>query len=308
MPGGRKHYLRIDHFTTLAWSRNLALGDRGSRQKRVLPLALLDNRFVRKSNVGYFDSIRHAPYRCLRRNAIDLAGCSRLGFAKRRHPFLSDCFVCVMHGDRSKQHTQIFLLLVLEPFFLGPIGLGSGHAHRAGGSAQCLAFRFALPYRDGVGSAVRRSENRAHLVDSLPWLLRTATQSSRLLRFNRLSCVGFPCTIGFVASELLVEAAVGISPWVGCVVVISTALNGIAFLRAYFRIFTGTVDQTTIPLHAMTSEKIAIFTLTILLVGVGLVPQPGVSSRFDAAVELLNHREGIPPPEPAQHASTLHSH
>lgn len=113
-----------------------------------------------------------------------------------------------------------------------------------------------------------------------------------------LSCVGFPCTIGFVASELLVEAAIAISPWVGCVVVVSTALNGIAFLRAYFRIFTGTVDQTSISLQAMTAEKIAIFTLTLLLVGVGLVPQPGVGSRFDAAVELLNHRDGYVPPAP----------
>ncbi len=106
-----------------------------------------------------------------------------------------------------------------------------------------------------------------------------------------LSAVGFPCTIGFTGTELLVEAAIEISPWVGGVVVVSTALNGIAILQAYFRIFTGTTHHSTIQLATVPSERIAIMTFTLLLIGAGLWPQPGVHSRFDAAVELLDHRE-----------------
>ncbi len=106
-----------------------------------------------------------------------------------------------------------------------------------------------------------------------------------------LSAVGFPCTIGFTGTELLVEAAIEISPWVGGVVVVSTALNGIAILQAYFRIFTGTTHHSTIQLATLRSERIAIMTFTLLLIGAGIWPQPGVHSRYDAAVELLDHRE-----------------
>lgn len=105
-----------------------------------------------------------------------------------------------------------------------------------------------------------------------------------------LSAVGFPCTIGFTGTELLVEAGIGISPLVGAVVVVSTAMNGIAILHAYFRIFTGTSHPSTIVLKTLKSERIAILTFTLLLIGAGVWPQPGVHSRFDAAVELLNHR------------------
>ncbi len=106
-----------------------------------------------------------------------------------------------------------------------------------------------------------------------------------------LSAVGFPCTIGFTGTELLVEAAIEISPWVGGVVVASTALNGIAILQTYFRIFTGASHRSTIPLGSVRPERIAILTFTLLLIGAGLWPQPWVHSRFDAAVELLGHRE-----------------
>ncbi len=110
-----------------------------------------------------------------------------------------------------------------------------------------------------------------------------------------LSAVGFPCTIGFTGTELLVEAAIEISPWVGGVVVASTALNGIAILQAYFRIFTGTSHRSTIPLGSVRSERIAILTFTLLLIGAGIWPQPWVHSRFDAAVELLAHRDVLRP-------------
>lgn len=106
-----------------------------------------------------------------------------------------------------------------------------------------------------------------------------------------LSAIGFPCTIGFTGTELLVEAALDFSPWVGGVVVLSTALNSIAILRAYFRIFTGSTHHSTILLGTVRSEHLAIMTFTVLLIGAGLWPQPGVHSRYDAAVELLDHRE-----------------
>lgn len=117
-----------------------------------------------------------------------------------------------------------------------------------------------------------------------------------------LSAVGFPCTIGFTGTELLVEAGIEISPWVGSIIVMSGALNGIAILRAYFRIFTGATHYSTIRLGTVMTERIAILTFTFLLIGAGLWPQPGVHSRYDAAVELLGHRlQSTEPPTPEKH-------
>ncbi len=53
-----------------------------------------------------------------------------------------------------------------------------------------------------------------------------------------LASVGFPGTLGFVASELLVEGAIEASLLTGIGVVTAAALHGIAIVRAYFRLFT----------------------------------------------------------------------
>ncbi len=106
-----------------------------------------------------------------------------------------------------------------------------------------------------------------------------------------LASIGFPGTIGFIAIELLVEGAVEVYPLVGSAVVLAAALNGIAILFAYFRIFTGRRSATQISLKARFPERIAILVLTLLIIGGGLVPQPSVASRYHAATELERHRD-----------------
>jgi NADH-quinone oxidoreductase subunit M len=109
-----------------------------------------------------------------------------------------------------------------------------------------------------------------------------------------LASVGFPCTIGFIAGELLIESAMNFSPWIGWIVVLATALNGIAVMRAYFRIFTGTKHPTTIPMHSQFEERFAIVGLSLLILAGGLYPQPEVESSYQAAIHLLEdyHRAG----------------
>lgn len=102
-----------------------------------------------------------------------------------------------------------------------------------------------------------------------------------------LASVGFPCTIGFVAGELLIESAMDFSPWIGWIVVLATALNGIAVMRVYFRIFTGTKHVTTIPMRSQLEERAAIIALSILILAGGLYPQPEVHSSYKAAMHLL---------------------
>lgn len=114
-----------------------------------------------------------------------------------------------------------------------------------------------------------------------------------------LASIGFPGTIGFVGAELVLEGAVEVYPAIGFVVVLAAALNGIAVMHAYFRIFTGTRHVTSVSLCARPRERLAVLVLTLLILGGGFFPQPGVESRYHAAIALLEHREikTTPPPD-----------
>jgi NADH-quinone oxidoreductase subunit M len=106
-----------------------------------------------------------------------------------------------------------------------------------------------------------------------------------------LGSIGFPGTLGFVGTELLIEAAVQKYPLVGTAIVVAGALNGLAMLHAYFRVFTGVRHFTSIDLRIRWPEQVATLVFTALILGGGLYPQPGVESRYHAAVKLIEQRE-----------------
>ena len=105
-----------------------------------------------------------------------------------------------------------------------------------------------------------------------------------------LASVGFPGTLGFISTDLLVDSAVEANPYVGIGVVAAAALNGIAVLRAYFLLFTGARHVSTVRLGLGLRERIAVLTLSALIFGGGLFPQPGIDTRFRAAEEILAAR------------------
>lgn len=105
-----------------------------------------------------------------------------------------------------------------------------------------------------------------------------------------LASIGFPGTVGFIAMELLVEGVVEVWPWIGVGVVVTAALNGIAILKVWFRIFAARKRDELIPLGVRWPEKFAITLLTVLILAGGIWPQPGLRSRYRAALELLEHR------------------
>jgi NADH-quinone oxidoreductase subunit M len=107
-----------------------------------------------------------------------------------------------------------------------------------------------------------------------------------------LASVGFPGTLGFVAAELLVEGATDADPLLGLAVALAAALNGIAVLRAYFYLFTGARHTSTVSLEIGLRERIAVLTLAAIILGGGLFPQPGITSRYEAARSILREREG----------------
>ncbi|HWG41226.1 MAG TPA: proton-conducting transporter membrane subunit [Gemmataceae bacterium] len=105
-----------------------------------------------------------------------------------------------------------------------------------------------------------------------------------------LASVGFPGTLGFVATDLLVDGAVMANLFVGLAVIAAAALNSIAIVRVYLLLFTGARHTSTVLLEITLRERIVVLTLAALILGGGLFPQPGVSSRRRAADEILEER------------------
>ncbi|MDB5391861.1 MAG: nuoM 2 [Planctomycetaceae bacterium] len=125
-----------------------------------------------------------------------------------------------------------------------------------------------------------------------------------------LASVGFPGTWGFVGTELLIDGAVEAYPYIGVTVVIATALNGIAMVQAYFRLFTGTRYASSVPLKIGDRERFAVLTLAALILIGGFIPQSSVHSRHHAAEELLRIRQtaidaAIPEPKVKRLADAL---
>ena len=161
--------------------------------------------------------------------------------------------------------------------------------------ALCLWVSVGLSLT-GFGITLRCIESRISRISLADFhgLYRQMPLLSGFFLLTGLASIGFPATIGFVGMELLIEGAVDVYPLVGTMVAIAAALNGIAVLLAYFRIFTGRQNRTLVPMHARPQEKVAVLMLTLLILGGGLVPQPGVTSRYHAAKELTRQRQRNP--------------
>jgi NADH-quinone oxidoreductase subunit M len=199
------------------------------------------------------------------------------------------CYVFLSHSS--------LVLVGLE--MVTPIGLTGALCVWLSVGLSLLGFGLTL--RSVEARAGRLSLNRYHgLIQQTPIL-------AALFLVTGLSSIGFPGTVGFVGAELLVEGAVEIYPLVGLAVVIAATLNGIAIMQVYFRVFTGARHAPTELLHCRPSERLAGLLLIFLIVGGGLYPQPGVSSRYHAAVELMKHRGDAPPASSQEHSVTTNS-
>lgn len=159
-------------------------------------------------------------------------------------------------------------------------------------ASLCLWFSVILSL-GGFGLALRALEarfGRLPLVNYHGLYAHSPTLAVCFL-LTGLGCVGFPFTIGFISTELLVDSAVVASPMIGFAVVVATALNGIAVVRAYLLLFTGARHTSTVSLEISPRERISVLTLAALVLAGGLFPQPGVSSRRLAAERILEERQ-----------------
>ncbi len=190
----------------------------------------------------------------------------------------------------QKESRRFFCYLFLSNASLVLVGLELANPIGLAG-ALCVWLSVCISLV-GFGLALRSVEARIGRVtlDNFHGLYEHTPFLASMFLLTGLASIGFPGTIGFIGSELLVEGAVEVYPIVGLAVVLAAALNSIAVLKAYFHVFTGTRHIPSVSLRCRLSERITILIIVALIIGGGLAPQPGVASRYHAAIELIRHR------------------
>jgi NADH-quinone oxidoreductase subunit M len=185
---------------------------------------------------------------------------------------------------------RVFANLFLSHASLVLVGLEL-HTEMSMTGSLCLWFSVILSL-GGFGLTLRAIESRFGRLSMMQYhgLYQHTPALAVCFLLTGLGCVGFPGTLGFISTELLVESAVKASPYVGIVVIGAAALNGIAVVRAYLILFTGARHVSTVSLGSVLRERIAVLTLAALILGGGLFPQPGVESRHRAAAAILQLR------------------
>ncbi len=201
----------------------------------------------------------------------------------------------------QRETRRFFAHLFLSHSSLVVVGLEL-HNELALTGCLCLWFSVILSL-GGFGLTLRALEARFGRLSLTNYhgLYAHAPTLAVCFLLTGLAGVGFPLTIGFISTECLVDGAIEVSPSVGVVVAASAAFNGIAVVRAYFLLFTGTRHVSTIFLGIGGRERFAVLTLaTLILIG-GVIPQPGVDTRRRAAEKILEDREIRPTlPRPAK--------
>ena len=197
--------------------------------------------------------------------------------------------MAVVQRDARRFFCYLFLshsaLVVVGLEIVTPIGL-------TGALCEWLSIGLAL---GGFGLTLRALESRCGRLSLTDFQAHYDHTPNLAMCYvlTGLASVGFPGTFGFVGSELLVDGAVETYPSVGVAVIIAAAINGIAIVRTYFILFTGSTYFSSVSLKVRGRERFAVLALTTMILIGGLFPQINVSSRHHAADEILQDRAAI---------------
>ena len=184
---------------------------------------------------------------------------------------------------------RLFSYLFLSHSALVLVGLEMGTALGLTG-ALCVWLSISVAL-SGFGLTLRALEARRGRLSlhEFGGLYEHCPNLAMCFVLTGLASVGFPGTFGFVGMELLIDGAVDAYPHVGMAVVVAAALNGIAIVQTYFRLFTGARYHSTISLWLRARERYAVLTLALIILLGGFFPQMVVTGRHRAAEELLAH-------------------
>jgi NADH-quinone oxidoreductase subunit M len=209
----------------------------------------------------------------------------------------------------QKESRRFFCYLFLSNASLVLVGLEMATTIGMTG-ALCVWLSVGISLT-GFGITLRSIESRIGRISLADYhgLYEQMPMLAGFFLLTGMASIGFPATVGFVGLELLIEGVVDVYPLIGTAVVIAAALNGIAIMFIYFRVFTGKRHASPVSLRIRMSERIAVLILSFLILGGGLVPQPGVTSRHHAAVELSKLRSRtLPPAETEERTGVLDEH
>jgi NADH-quinone oxidoreductase subunit M len=144
----------------------------------------------------------------------------------------------------------------------------------------------------GVGFALRAVESRIGelSLDRFHGFYERVPALAVIFLLCGLGSIGFPGTVGFLPTEVLVERMLLANLLAGIGIVLAVALNGFAVLRTYSLVFTGRRHESSIPLGVTRRERFTILLLVGLVLGGGLVPQLLLQSRQQAAEFLFDER------------------
>jgi NADH-quinone oxidoreductase subunit M len=187
----------------------------------------------------------------------------------------------------QKEATRLFAFLFLSHASLVLVGMEL-HTSLSLTGALFLWLSAAISL-GGLGLSIRSLEARFGRL-SLGHFSGFYDQAPALavcFLITGLGCVGFPGTLGFVGMELLVESAMEVSPAIAIVIVLTSAVNGIAVMRAYFLLFSGGRHVSTVSLAITSPERCAVLTLAVLILGGSLFSQAEMASRYRAAEMAL---------------------
>jgi NADH-quinone oxidoreductase subunit M len=191
---------------------------------------------------------------------------------------------------------RLFANLFLSHASLVLVGLEL-HTEMSLTGSLCLWFSVILSL-GGFGLTIRAIESRFGRLPLVGYLGLYEHSPALAVCFllTGLACVGFPGTLGFISTELLVDSAVEVSPYIGIAVVAAAALNGIAVVRAYLIVFTGARHSSTVSMGIVDRERFAVLCFSGLMLGGGLFPQLGVATRHQAASAILEERNVLVAP------------
>jgi NADH-quinone oxidoreductase subunit M len=189
---------------------------------------------------------------------------------------------------------RFFAYLFLSHTSLVLVGL---QLHTATSLTGSLALWFSVMISlGGFGLVLRTLEGRFGRLTLVGHhgLYEHAPALAACFLVTGLASVGFPGTLGFIATDLLVDGAIADNLGVGLTVIATTALCGIAIIRVYLLLFTGARHYSTVALDIRVRERIAVLTLIVLILGGGLFPKPGVALYQHVAESILEDRSQQP--------------
>jgi NADH-quinone oxidoreductase subunit M len=187
----------------------------------------------------------------------------------------------------QREARRLFAYLFLSHASLVLVGVEVRSAESLTGAFSLwLAASMSLV---GLGLVLRAAESRFGRLslEGYRGLYRHSPTLAGCFLLMGLAAAGFPGTLGFISSEILVDGALSESAVPGLVAILAGTMNGIAVMRAYFRLFAGPSHSSTIPLGITTRERLSVVILAVLLLAGGLYPQAAIASRHAAARAVL---------------------